>query len=197
MQGTSRTQRIIIWVIAIMMLVGTIGSFAMLIVMTDNQQNDSSMDEQAWQEYLKQYEEEMKAASEKNAKNSRALEGYAAKPFDGDSVKKLGVEVIESGTGAEVKATDTLSVSYFGWLSDGTIFDSTYKKDAEADSPVPLSLNQVIQGWTNGLKGQRVGSVVKLTIPSDLGYGASGSGIIPANAPLQFIVIINEIVSEG
>jgi peptidylprolyl isomerase len=51
----------------------------------------------------------------------------------------------------------------------------------------------VIKGWTDGLAGQRVGSTVKLTIPADQGYGATGSGIIPANAPLQFIVVIHSI----
>ena len=48
----------------------------------------------------------------------------------------------------------------------------------------------MIPGWTQGLAGQTVGSQVLLVIPSELGYGAQGSGTIPADSPLVFVVDI-------
>ena len=56
-----------------------------------------------------------------------------------------------------------------------------------------MSLSGVIKGWTEGLTGVKVGSTVRLTIPADKAYGAQGSGIIPANAPLEFIVQVHKI----
>ena len=66
------------------------------------------------------------------------------------------------------------------------------KKDAD-DKPVTFTLSGVIAGWTEGLTGVKVGSVVRLTIPSEKAYGAQGSGAIPANSPLEFIVEIHKL----
>lgn len=195
--STTKTQRIIIWTFAIVMLVGTIGSFAVLIIANENQNKQRASENQNIEEQLAQYEAQLKVAAQENAENSRALEGYTPTPFNADEVKQLGVKVLKSGTGAEVAATDTINASYFGWMSDGTIFDSSFKKDAASDEPIAFSLLGVIPGWTEGLKGQRVGSVVELTIPSDLAYRQTGSGIIPPNAPLKFVVIIHDIVTES
>lgn len=192
---TTRGQRIAIWIIALILTVGTIGSFIMIALANNNQAIDDAASEQSYQEQLAAYEQMIKEQAVANAANSQALDGYSVSTFDSASVTQLGVEVLSSGTGIEVKETDTIRASYFGWLSDGTIFDSSYKKDAGGDSPLEFSLMQVIEGWTEGIAGQRTGSVVRLTIPSGLGYGATGSGIIPANAPLQFIVIIHDVVS--
>ena len=133
-------------------------------------------------------------AAQANAENSIALEGYEAQPFSED-ISELQVEVLEAGSGETVQTSDTISASYFGWLSDGTIFDSSNKKDAE-NEPVSFPLSGVIAGWTQGLSGQKVGSTVRLTIPAELAYGPQSSGIIPENAPLQFIVIIDSIEEE-
>ena len=104
----------------------------------------------------------------------------------------LKADVLVQGTGDTVKSTDSINASYFGWTSDGVIFDSSKKKNT-SDAPVTFALSGVIKGWTTGLTGVKVGSIVKLTIPADQGYGTTGSGIIPANAPLQFIVDIHKI----
>ncbi|HRQ86762.1 MAG TPA: FKBP-type peptidyl-prolyl cis-trans isomerase [Candidatus Saccharibacteria bacterium] len=195
--STTKTQRIIIWGFAIVMLVGTIGSFAVLIIANDNQNKQRANESQSIEEQLAEYEAQLKIAAQENAENSRPLEGYEPTPFNADDVKQLGVKVLKSGTGDEVAATDSISASYFGWMSDGTVFDSSFKKDAASDEPIPFPLMGVIQGWSDGLKGQRVGSVVELTIPSDLAYRQTGSGIIPPNAPLKFVIIIHDIVTES
>lgn len=186
--ATPKSQRIGIWIVAIVLTVGTLGSFLVMGLSVNNQKIDQA-------EYQKQYDEYLasqKASSQTNAANSEAFGGYSARQFDSASVSKLNVEVLKHGDGEIIKATDSINSSYFGWLSDGTIFDSS-KKIGLDDSPVTFSLSGVISGWTEGLTGINVGSIVRLTIPADKAYGAQDSGIIPANSPLEFIVEVHKI----
>lgn len=190
--ATPKSQRIGIWIITIVLAVGTLGSFAIIGLSIENQGADQILAQQEYEDYLAQWEQEQKEQAELRAKTSEPLSGYSARKFDAESVKKLKVEVLKQGSGQKVASDDSVSVSYFGWLSDGTIFDSS-KQQGVDDEPILLSLQGVIEGWTEGLDGIKVGSVVRLTIPSDQAYGSSGSGIIPEDAPLEFIVQIHAI----
>lgn len=192
MASTNKAQRIAIWVIAIVLTAGTLGSFFMIILSNDNSANDQALQQEQYEQYLQQQEE----AAREHAATSEPLEGYSADTFDASSVNELEVSVLQEGDGKTVGAEDTVSVSYFGWLSDGTIFDSSNQKDAD-DAPISFPLSGVITGWSKGLEGQKVGSTIRLTIPADQAYGASGSGVIPANAPLRFIVQIHSIGEES
>ncbi|OGO27148.1 MAG: peptidylprolyl isomerase [Chloroflexi bacterium RBG_16_52_11] len=96
------------------------------------------------------------------------------------------------GSGAEVKAGDTVSVHYTGWLTDGTKFDSSLDRD----KPFQLQVGAggVIQGWDEGLVGMKVGGERRLTIPAALAYGEAGSPpVIPPNATLIFDIKLLEI----
>jgi peptidylprolyl isomerase len=54
---------------------------------------------------------------------------------------------------------------------------------------VSFALDNVIEGWQQGLPGVKVGSRVVLAIPSDKAYGEAGSGKdIPPNADLIFVI---------
>jgi FKBP-type peptidyl-prolyl cis-trans isomerase len=191
--ATSKVQQVGIWIIAVVLTVGTIGSFIVLILANDNKASDTAKQKADYTKQLAAYTAQRKIAAKTNADNSVAISGYNAEAFDAVSVTALQKEILVAGTGDEVKSTDSIKASYFGWTSDGVIFDSSSKKDTKTDTPVTFSLASVIKGWTIGLAGQRVGSTVKLTIPSDQAYGATGTGTIPANAPLQFIVVIHSI----
>jgi len=186
--ATPRSQRIGIWVIAIVLAIGTLGSFLVMGLSVKNQAVDQAAQQKQYDDYLKQ----QKLASQLNADNSEPLVGYTTSTFDPDSVTSLKVEVLTEGSGAVVKATDSINSSYFGWTSDGKIFDSSKKKSAD-DKPVKFALSGVISGWTEGLTGLKVGSVVRLMIPADKAYSSQESGIIPANSPLAFIVEIHKI----
>lgn len=186
--ATPRSQRIGILVIAIVMIAGTLGSFLVMGLSINNQK----IDEEQYVKENQQLLEQQKLVAQLNADNSEALVGYETRIFDPESVTKLNVEVLTEGTGEAVKATDSINASYFGWSSNGIIFDSSKKKNTE-DTPATFPLNQVIQGWTEGLTGIKVGSVVRLTIPPEKAYGTYGSGIITANSPLEFIVQIHKI----
>lgn len=95
------------------------------------------------------------------------------------------------GDGDEAKTGDTVTVDYTGWLTDNIKFDSSL--DAGFPFTFTLGSGQVISGWEEGVVGMRVGGKRQLVIPSDLGYGPSGSGIIPPGATLVFEVELHEV----
>jgi FKBP-type peptidyl-prolyl cis-trans isomerase len=136
--------------------------------------------------------EEQKAAEEAKAASAAWLKEKEAE----DGVKKtesgLLYKVITEGTGEKPSATDTVEVDYEGSLSDGTVFDSSYQRGESISFP----LNGVIPGWTEGLQLMTVGSKYELYIPADLAYGPGGTGPIPPNAALKFVVELHNIVNE-
>ena len=108
------------------------------------------------------------------------------------AVTKLVIKDEVVGKGAAAKSGDKVTVNYTGWLTDGTQFDTSIGKQP---FPFTIGAGQVIPGWDQGVAGMKVGGKRKLTIPSDLGYGAQGAGgVIPPNATLVFEV---ELLSIG
>jgi peptidylprolyl isomerase len=106
------------------------------------------------------------------------------------AVKDLGVYDLIKGKGPVVKSGQTIYVEYVGQIyPDGKVFDSSWSRGAFGTK---IGEQAVIKGWDQGLVGQRVGSRVVLTIPSELGYGSSGSsdGTIKADQSLIFAVDI-------
>lgn len=85
---------------------------------------------------------------------------------------ELQVEILHEGDGPEVKAGDTVSCDYLGQIWGGTVFDNSF--DRGQPLAFQVGVGMVIEGWDEGLVGQRVGSRILLSIPSDLGYGPSG-----------------------
>jgi FKBP-type peptidyl-prolyl cis-trans isomerase len=84
-----------------------------------------------------------------------------------------------------------VTVHYTGWLENGSEFDSSRRREPFS---FPFGVGFVIPGWDQGLIGMRVGGKRRLTIPPELGYGASGMGnLIPPNATLVFEIELLEI----
>ncbi len=81
------------------------------------------------------------------------------------------------GSGTYPSATSTVTVQYDGKLLDGTAFD---------DGTITSPLSRLIQGWIEGIPLLKSGGRGRLFIPSYMGYGAGGSGKVPANAVLIF-----------
>ena len=91
------------------------------------------------------------------------------------------------GTGEEATVGKKVSVHYSGFLTNGTMFDSSIPR--KTPFAFTLGAGEVIQGWDKGVAGMKVGGKRKLTIPSKLGYGPRGAGgVIPPNATLIFDV---------
>lgn len=117
-------------------------------------------------------------------------EKFVATPQTAEEPTELGVHPIIEGNGAEVDSGQTITVEYVGQLyPDGAVFDESWSNEQAV--AFPIGIGQVIKGWDQGLVGQPVGSRVVLVIPSELGYGESGSGeTIPPNADLIFVIDI-------
>lgn len=96
-------------------------------------------------------------------------------------------EDVTVGTGDTLESGANATFQYVGaTLADGKTFDSTWTKGQPFSSAV--GVGSLIKGWDEGLLGMKEGGRRTLVIPSDLAYGAAGSGPIPANADLIFIV---------
>lgn len=105
----------------------------------------------------------------------------------GDVITGSGLvyRVLVEGTGASPRATDNVTVHYRGTLTDGTEFDSSYRRGQPATFP----LNGVIRCWTEGVQRMKVGGKSRLTCPPQIAYGSRGAGnVIPPNATLTFEV---------
>ena len=131
------------------------------------------------------------AAGAKAAKEGEAfLAANAAKPGVVTLPSGLQYKVVTAGTGKKPAATDTVVVHYRGTLTDGTEFDSSYKRN----QPAKFKVNQVIPGWTEALQLMPVGSKWQLVIPAKLAYGERGAGgAIPPNSVLVFEVELQGI----
>ena len=99
----------------------------------------------------------------------------------------LRYQIIQKGSGAQATKGATVSVHYKGQLTDGTVFDSSYKRKEPIE--FALGMGQVIAGWDEGVSLLKVGDKARFVIPSSLGYGSRGAGgVIPPNANLIFDV---------
>jgi FKBP-type peptidyl-prolyl cis-trans isomerase FklB len=134
----------------------------------------------------------MNAAAEENiAKGKKYLDENKSK--DGVSVTESGLqyEILEQGNGDKPTPESTVKVHYAGTNIDGDEFDSSYKRGEPTQFPV----GGVIPGWTEALLLMNVGSKYRLTIPSEIAYGAQGAGqAIGPNETLCFDVELLEIV---
>ena len=98
------------------------------------------------------------------------------------------------GQGVAAEAGDIVQVHYNGWLTDGTLFDSSVLRGRPF--VFLLGANQVIDGWDEGLEGMRIGGERQLVIPPHLAYGEEGQNSIPPNATLIFEVLLMDRVSS-
>ena len=134
--------------------------------------------------FEKDMQAKQKAAGEKNAaEGTKFLEENKKKEGVKTTASGLQYKAIKEGTGAQPKATDTVTVNYRGTLINGKEFDSSYKRGQPATFP----LNGVIKGWTEGLQLMKTGAKYQLFVPPNLAYGerAAGPDISP-NSTLIF-----------
>ena len=113
-------------------------------------------------------------------------------PFDGASVAKsttangIAIEDYVVGEGPEAVKGGEVEVHYTGYLTDGSVFDTSLKR------PRPFSFElgagRVIKGWDEGVAGMKVGGKRKLVIPAKMGYGERRAGKIPPNSTLVFTI---------
>ena len=113
-------------------------------------------------------------------------EDVAAPPADAERTPSgLASKVVQAGTGSQYpSATSQVTVHYSGWLTSGSMFDSSVTRGMPATFP----LDGVIRGWTEGLQLMVVGEKRRFWIPAELGYGSRARPGIPADSMLVFDV---------
>ena len=136
---------------------------------------------------------------EKEAEKGKAAR-EAGEKFLAENAKKEGVTVTASGlqyivltegSGRKPSATDNVKCHYEGRLTDGTVFDSSYRRG----EPAVFPLNGVIAGWTEGVQLMGEGAKFRFFIPYNLAYGERGAGgSIPPYAALVFDVELIEVM---
>lgn len=147
------------------------------------------------QNFFQEQEAKQQAAAAEAGKAAKA----AGEAFLAENSKKEGVvtlpsglqyQVLKEGDGKKPSATDQVVCHYEGTLIDGTVFDSSYKRN----QPATFGLNQVIAGWTEGVQLMQEGAKYRFFIPYKLAYGERGAGAqIPPFAALVFDVELIEV----
>lgn len=177
-----RIQRTVTLVVAFIFLITSIAGTGLIIYQIVNEDKEQPVSS-----------ETTDTATEQQPPKEGALEGTKLANFTPvGTVSKLEIIDIEEGTGAVVKATDTVTAHYTGALAkDGTIFQSSL----DMGQPATFPLSGVIEGWTKGVPGMKVGGTRRLIIPAAQAYGPeSPSPNIPPNSDLVFDI---ELVKIG
>ena len=146
--------------------------------------------------FFSEQEKQLKAQQAEKGKKALEegrvfLQNNAGRPGVITTKSGLQYEVLVEGNGKKPKATDKVRCHYEGTLIDGTVFDSSYKRN----EPAVFGLNQVIAGWTEGVQLMSEGAKYRFYIPYLLAYGEGGAGgMIPPYATLIFDVELIEVL---
>lgn len=138
-------------------------------------------------------ERSTQAAEKEKTASAAFLAKAATEPGAQKTDSGLIYKELAAGTGESPKETDTVKVNYRGTFTNGTEFDSSYKRNQPAQFP----LNGVIKCWTEGVQKMKVGGKARLVCPSGIAYGDQGRGTIPGGATLVFEVELLEIVNPA
>ena len=119
------------------------------------------------------------------------------KKKEGVNVLPSGIqyEVLKEGTGVKPTLQDSVQVHYSGFLTDGTMFDSSVRRGMPFTTYVD---GNIIEGWKLALQEMNEGAKYKFYIPYELGYGAMGAprGGIPGYAVLIFEIELLDVLSK-
>jgi FKBP-type peptidyl-prolyl cis-trans isomerase FklB len=135
------------------------------------------------------------APDETAAQNLRAAEFFMTSNARVEGVRSLpsGVQykIIRSGPpgGVQPDRNDLVRVDYEGTLTDGTVFDSSFRKG----QPAVFTVSDVVPGWTAALQEMRVGDEWLVYVPPEQGYGEQGRPGIPPNAVMVFRIKLLEV----
>lgn len=200
--ATKTSQRIFIWFITVVMIIGTVVSFAVMIVASQNDRNDQSALREAQEKYQQDYQAYQAKVDAQGKRLSKqyydSFAKYENRPaaFNAAAVKKLEKNDLVVGDGKKVTADSEFTAYYLGWNPTGKVFDGSIE-GKELKAPITVTPGGVIAGWSEGVDGMRVGGVREITIPADKAYGEQGSGDnIPPNTPIKFVIMVVEPVKE-
>ncbi len=203
---TTGRQRIVIVVIAIFMLLSTFALYASVIMGGGSSSTTSTADNEKVERFNELYQKYLNAVDKQSAElSSKYFDTFVSyksrvKAYNAADITTTTAKDLVVGTGAEVTDENFVNYSayYIGWLSDETIFDSSFDDAANPTSlKAPLEgKTNMIEGWLEGIVGMKIGGVREISIPSALAYGDQAQGSIPANSPLKFVVMLIDPVGD-
>ena len=131
---------------------------------------------------------ELKDAKQLPSVDTSEKEPKISIPKDTQAPQGLAVDVLEEGKGAQATENSDVEVKYHGvtW-ADGKKFDGNF----DSEDTAKFNLSQVISGWTKGLSGQKEGSKLLLSVPSDMAYGDNATQ--GPSGPLVFYVELTKV----
>lgn len=205
---TSLTQRIIIGVIAILLLSSTIAIYALIVLNGEKNKETSAAKKEelaAVTKELTSKQDELKIASDKLSKqyfNTLASYRNKVKAYNATSVDDAGLKVfdLKNGNGAEITDKTPYYAYYIGWCADESVFDSSFD-DAKNPTSLkdPLAVTNpgsLIAGWSEGIKGMKIGGVREVHIPGPLAYGNEREICGAKNSALKFIILPINVSEE-
>lgn len=99
---------------------------------------------------------------------------------------------VRVGTGAEANTGRLVTVNYAGYLYSATAAENKGSRFDAGTFSFTVGTG-VIQGFSQGVIGMRVGGLRRVTIPPSLGYGAQAQNGIPANSTLVFDIELTAV----
>lgn len=171
--------------LALLFLITSLAFTGIIFWQSRNQNNSTSQSEQ---EAINQALEQNKGENVSQGK----IENFTP---TSDEITELKSTDIVVGTGEEVKEGATVTAHYTGaYVVNGEIFDTSTTKG----QPIEFSLDGVIEGWTVGVPGMKVGGKRRLIIPGKLAYGEAPEGYTPGSTqrpmgPLVFDIEITAV----
>ena len=147
--------------------------------------------------YISDKEKIMEARKKEQTEYIEKLKKSVAKSdqatvLNNDVVKDVVIEILAECNGDKPTRNDIVKVHYEGKLIDGTIFDSSIKRNQPAEFP----LTGVIPCWTEAFQLLKKGAKARLTCPSDTAYGSNDMGTIPPYSTLIFEVELLDIIKK-
>lgn len=186
-----RTQRVVSFILAAFLILSSVGAVYLVI------RNSSEADKAD-----KKAQESAKSTNDNNQPKQEAcaVQGNPVSKNKPADILKLSAPVNELqitdtvvGDGQVAQLNDCITVNYRLSLIDGTIVagNDTFT----AGKPIAFDLVEggLIEGWTKGIPGMKVGGLRRLVVPASLGYGDRASSSIPANSTLIFDVELLDI----
>lgn len=193
--ATAKHQRIIIWVIAVVMVVGTFGAYFVMILANENGQVPSSQDA-ALQKQLEEYQKQQAVCPSGPVEDQKVDPAPTAPDAPViEDITELSSKDLTVGDGQEVKAGDCVVIFFHGtFAKDGKAFEGG--DNYAGGVPYRSLQGGFVPGFSEGLIGMKVGGERQIYIPSDKGYGEQANGGIPANSDLIFSVKLVSIYKQ-
>lgn len=194
---TSLKQRIFIIAIAVIMVGSIIASYAAIVISGSQQgssDSDIEVDEEKIAEYQAEYEEKAKEFQKLTEDDYQRFVSYRGevKAYNESSANEGGVKTRDLLTGSGDKVKDDNYLAYYiGWCADESVFDSSFDNN---DNPTGFTgaLDPsigLIEGWSKGVEGMKIGGIREVTIPGELAYGDTTEICGGYNKPLKFMIM--------